>query len=73
MNNPTAAPAAMKDSARAGSVIAAPVKVEQRLLKVCVRRTPLERAWRIKRFGFRFINLLPAVQDDTCIALKKIN
>ncbi len=33
--NPTAAPAAMKGSARAGSVIAAPVKAEQRLLKVC--------------------------------------
>ena len=44
--NPTAAPVAMKGSAKAGSVIGAPVKVEQRLLKVCVLRTPLERAWR---------------------------
>ncbi len=33
--NATAAPAAMKGSARAGSVIAAPVKAEQRILKVC--------------------------------------
>ena len=38
----------MKGSARAGSVIAAPVKAEDRLLKVCVRRTPLEQAWRIR-------------------------
>ena len=36
----------MKGSARANYVIAAPVNAEQRLLKVCVRRTPLERAWR---------------------------
>ena len=33
--NATAAPAAMKGSARARSVIAAPVKAEERLLKVC--------------------------------------
>ena len=33
--NPTAAPAAIKGSARARTVIAAPVKAEQRLLKVC--------------------------------------
>ena len=33
--NPTAAPAAMKGSARAGSVIAAPVNAEERVLKVC--------------------------------------
>ena len=33
--NATAAPAAMKGSARAGSVIAAPVNAEERLLKVC--------------------------------------
>jgi hypothetical protein len=33
--NPTAAPAAMKGSARAMSVIAAPVNAEKRLLKVC--------------------------------------
>jgi len=33
--NPTAAPAAMKGSARARVVIAAPVKAEQRLLRVC--------------------------------------
>ena len=33
--NPTAAPAAMKGSARAGVVIAAPVNAEERLLKVC--------------------------------------
>jgi hypothetical protein len=33
--NATAAPAAMKGSARAMSVIAAPVNAEKRLLKVC--------------------------------------
>ena len=33
--NATAAPAAMKGSARARTVIAAPVKAEDRLLKVC--------------------------------------
>ncbi len=33
--NATAAPAAMKGSARAGVVIAAPVNAEKRLLKVC--------------------------------------
>jgi hypothetical protein len=33
--NATAAPAAMKGSARAGVVIAAPVNAEERLLKVC--------------------------------------
>jgi hypothetical protein len=33
--NPTAAPAAMKGSARARVVIAAPVNAEERLLKVC--------------------------------------
>ena len=33
--NATAAPAAMKGSARAGTVIAAPVNAEERLLKVC--------------------------------------
>ena len=52
--NPTAAPAAMKVSAKARTVIAALVpdsyrdNAEERLLKVCVRRTPLEQAWRIK-------------------------
>ena len=46
--NATAAPAAMKGIAKARTVIAAPVKAEERLLKVCVRRTPLERAWRIR-------------------------
>ena len=33
--NPTAAPAAMKGSAKARTVIAAPVNAEERLLKVC--------------------------------------
>ena len=33
--NATAAPAAMKGSARARTVIAAPVNAEQRVLKVC--------------------------------------
>jgi hypothetical protein len=33
--NATATPAAMKGSARAGTVIAAPVNAEERLLKVC--------------------------------------
>jgi hypothetical protein len=33
--NATATPAAMKGSARTGTVIAAPVNAEERLLKVC--------------------------------------
>ena len=33
--NPTAAPAAMKGSAKARTVIAAPANAEKRLLKVC--------------------------------------
>ena len=39
----------MKGSARARTVISAPVKAEDRFLKVCVRRTPLELAWRIRK------------------------
>ena len=41
----------MKGSARARVVIAAPVNAEERLLKVCVRRTPLELAWRRIKIG----------------------
>ena len=33
---------------------------EEMLLKVCVRRTPLEQACRTKKLCFRFINLLRA-------------
>ena len=72
--NATAAPAAMKGSARAGVVIAAPVNAEERLLKVCVRRTPLERAWRrikiVLQINKPFArHYLPAVQDETCTIL----
>ena len=66
----------MKVSGLANEVIAAPANAEERLLKVCVRRTPLEQAWRIKIIVLHRIvrQCLPAVQDDTYIALlKKIN
>ena len=54
----------MKGSARAGSVIAAPVNAEQRLLKVCA--SVAENKNCINRLAR---HCLPAVQDDTCIAL----
>ena len=47
----TAAPDAMKVSGLANEVIAAPANAEERLLKVCVRRTPLELAWRRIKIG----------------------
>ena len=64
--NPTAAPAAMKGSARAGSVIAAPVKAEDRLLKVCASVAEKKNVLQINKPFARYY--LPAVQDDTCIA-----
>ena len=54
----------MKGSARAGSVIAAPAKAEERLLKVCAGVAD-KNNW-INR---HVRHCLPAVQDDTCIAL----
>jgi hypothetical protein len=56
----------MKGSARAGTVIAAPVNAEERLLKVCASVAENENC--INRIAR---HCLPAVQDDTCIALKK--
>jgi hypothetical protein len=56
----------MKGIARARTVIAAPVNAEERLLKVCASVAENENC--INRIAR---HCLPAVQDDTCIALKK--
>ena len=50
---------------------------EQRLFKVCVRRTPLELACRIKIFGLHFYNrlarhCLPVGRDNTDTVFQKI-
>ena len=66
MNNPTAAPAAMKGSARAGVVIAAPVNAEERILKVCASVAD-KKNWmnRLAR------HCQPSDRYDRCVAIFK--
>jgi hypothetical protein len=64
--NATAAPAAMKGSARAKTVIAAPVNAEERLLKVCASVSENKNC--INRFAR---HCLPGDRCDRCVAILK--
>ena len=56
----------MKVSGLANVVRAAPVNAEQRLFKVCVRRTPLELAWRIRKNLLNCLALVSTVHLFPC-------